>query len=110
MISLNVYLTAKPDKTAALEKAIVDIWLDAMNKQPGFLRAAMNTPFTDAELDALEASKPSYTHEVVSYWESEQQRLDWVARDIHQEVWPQIVAHADSISYTLYTCDETWNM
>ncbi len=110
MIALNVYFTSKSDRAAELERTIIEVWLEAMRKQPGFLRATMNTPFPDEELEALEASKPTHTHEVVSYWESERQRRDWVARDIHQEVWPQVVAYADSVSYTLYTCDETWNM
>ena len=47
MISLNVYLTPKQGEEAALEAAIKDVWIAAMTKQPGFLRATLNTPFTD---------------------------------------------------------------
>ena len=79
MIALDVYFTAKAGESAALEKAIVDVWMEAMRRQPGFLQAAMNTPFPDEELEALAAAKPAYTHGVVSFWESEERRLDWVA-------------------------------
>ena len=110
MISLNVYLTAKDGQANALETAIKDVWLVEMVKQPGFLRATLNTPFSDSDLEALDASKPSYGYEVVSYWSTEEERVAWVARDIHQEVWPQVIGHASDVSYTLFDCDTTWNM
>ena len=110
MIALDVYFTAKAGESAALEKAIVDVWMETMQRQPGFLRAAMNTPFPDEELEALAAAKPAYTHGVVSFWESEERRLEWVARDIHQEVWPQVLQHAESVAYTLFNCPKTWNI
>ena len=110
MISLNVYLTAKEGQEAELEAAITDVWLAAMIEQPGFLRATLNAPFSDDELAALEASKPAYAYECVSYWRTEQERVDWVARDIHQEVWPQVVERCADVSYTLFNCAATWSM
>lgn len=110
MISLNVYLTAKPGEAAALERAIKDVWIAAMTQQPGFLRATLNTPFSDDDLAALEAMKPAHAYEMVSYWRTEQERVDWVARDIHQEVWPQVIEHCADVSYTLFNCDATWSM
>ncbi len=110
MISLNVYLTAKDGQEAALETAIKDVWITAMVKQPGFQRATLNTPFSDDELAALEANKPTYAYEMVSTWNTEQERLNWVALDIHQEVWPQVIEHCADVSYTLFNCDTTWNM
>ena len=110
MISLNVYLTSKPGKASELEAAISEVWLKAMAPQPGFLRAAVIRPFSDEELEKLEASKPATEYEVVSYWNSEEERLAWVGLDIHQEVWPQVVAQAESVSYTLYTVERSWNI
>jgi hypothetical protein len=108
MISLNVYLTPKAGRAAELERAIVDSWIAAMARQPGFLWAAMNTAYADAELAALAAAKPAHAYEVVAYWNSEKERAEWVARDIHQEVWPKVAAQAERISYTLFNCDRTW--
>ena len=110
MISLNVYLTPKEGKAAELEHAIRDVWIEAMEKQPGFISAAMNTPFSDDDLDALEAAKPSYAYEVISSWNSEEERMAWVARDIHQEVWPQVVAQADSVSFSLFDVKASWGL
>lgn len=108
MISLNVYLTPKPGRAADLERAIVDSWLAAMARQPGFLWAAMKSPYPDADLAALNAARPSYTYEVVAYWSSEQERVEWVARDIHQEVWPRVMEPTETVSYTLFNCQKTW--
>ena len=73
MISLNVYLTAKEAQEAALESAIKDVWIAAMTQQPGFLRATLNTPFSDEDLATLEANKPAFAYEMVSFWRTEQQ-------------------------------------
>ena len=110
MISLNVYLTPKHGPEDALEKAIKEAWLTAMVKQPGFVSATLNTPFSAADLEALEASKPSYVYEMVSYWATEEERVAWVARDIHQEVWPQVTDQVSDVSYTLIDCNTTWSM
>ena len=110
MISLNVYLTPKNGHENALEKAIKEVWIAAMVKQPGFVSATLNNPFSDEDLEALEASKPSYVYEMVSYWATEEERVAWVDRDIHQEVWPQIIDQVSEVSYTLFDCNTTWNM
>jgi heme-degrading monooxygenase HmoA len=110
MIALNVYLTPKAGKAAELESAIRDVWIKAMTEQPGFLRAATLKPFAADELVKLEAMQPQHTYEVVSYWTTEEERAAWAARDIHQEVWPQVADAAEDISYTLQTVEQNWNL
>ena len=75
MISLNVYLTPNAGKAEELESAIRDRWVKAMVEQPGFLSAAMVKPYSDDELAALEATKPQSAYEVVSYWNTEAERV-----------------------------------
>ena len=110
MISLNVYLTPKKGQDSELEHAIKNVWMKAMTAQPGFLRGAVITAFPEEQLESLEATNPAYTYEVVSYWNSEEERAAWVTRDIHQEVWPQVVAKAEAVSYTLFNVQESWSM
>ena len=80
MITLHVYMTAKPGTESDLEAGIRDNWIATMAEQPGFLHAALLKPFSDDALDALDGLKPAHTFEVVSFWESEEKRLEWVAR------------------------------
>ena len=72
-----------------------------MAEQPGFLQGAMLTPFGDDKSEDIE---------VVSYWESEERRLEWVARPIHDEVFEPITDLAESLSYTVKTVTHTWNI
>jgi len=110
MIALDVYFNAKDGNDTELERVIVDVWMEAMKQQPGFISASLMTPLPQEALDAMGAVKPPFSHEVLSFWESEEQRQAWVARDIHQEVWPQVEAVAEVIVYTVSNCDATWNM
>lgn len=110
MISLHVYMTAKPGKEADLEAGIRDSWIAAMSEQPGFLHAALLKPFSDEELDALGVMKPSHTFEVVSFWESEKLRLEWVARPIHDEVFMPLMELTDNVAPTLATVEHSWEL
>ena len=110
MISLNVYLTPNAGKGEELESAIRDKWLTAMVEQPGFVSAAMVKPFSDDELAALEATKPQSAYEVVSYWNTEAERVAWTQRPIHNEVWEHVVNASESVAYTVHTVEQAWNL
>ncbi len=72
-----------------------------MAKQPGFVQAAMLTQFDDESSEDIE---------VISYWESEELRLEWVARPIHDEVFASIMDLAETISPTVKTVSNTWSI
>ena len=110
MISLHVYMNPKSGREGELESQIKDRWLSAMADQPGFVSAAILTPFSDEALDQLQAKKPETTLEIVSFWESEEKRLEWVARPVHDEVFMPVLELADDISHTLQTVTENWNI
>ena len=101
MITLHVYLTPKPDQAEALQAAIQTTWISTMSKQLGFVQAAMLTAFEDEGTEEIE---------IVSYWESEQLRLEWVARPVHDQVFEPIMELAESISSTVKTVGHTWNI
>ena len=110
MISLNVYLTPKPGRTQELESAIRDKWIAAMAQQPGFISATMAKPFPDEDLAQLEATKPEYAYEVVSYWRSEEDRLAWSKRPIINEVWPPVEEASETLTYILQNVQDIWNL
>ena len=101
MITLHVYLTPKAGKADVLHRAINDPWISTMSEQPGFVQAAMLTPFNDDSSEDIE---------VVSYWESEELRLEWVARPIHDQVFAGIMENAQTISPTVKTVSNKWNV
>ena len=109
MITLHVYLTPNPGMEEELDAAVCEDWLPAMAEQPGFISAASLKPFLDSDLEALGALKPDAAVEAVCFWESEQARLEWVARPIHDEVFARVIEAADNVSYTLQNVDKSWN-
>ena len=110
MISLHVYLSPKSGMEKEFESAVRDKWLAAMAEQPGFLSGALLTPFPDAQLKELEASKPQSQYEAVAFWRSEDERLRWVARPIHDQVFSQVLDASEGVSYTLQTAEQSWGM
>ena len=110
MISLHVYMTPKANKEGELEAGIRDKWMAAMSEQRGFLRAALLKPFPDEELDKLQAAKPASTFETVAFWRTEEERLAWVARPIHDQIFNPLLELADDVSYTLQTVVQDWNL
>ena len=101
MITLHVYLTAKTNKSDDMLNAIIDPWINAMEHQPGFIQATL---LTDHQ------GKTAQQIEVISYWESEELRLEWVARPIHDEVFAPIIELAESISSTVKNVNHTWKL
>ena len=110
MISLHVYLTPAPGKEAELDSAVSDAWMPAMAEQPGFVSAAVLAPFSGDALAALGASVPEHAVEVVAFWTSEEERLAWVARPIHDQVFQEVLDAAESVSFTLQTAEHSWNL
>lgn len=110
MISLHVYLTPKTGQEMNLDSAVQDGWLPAMSQQPGFLAAAVVRPYDDRELEALGAVRPAPALEAVSFWNSEAERQEWVARPIHDEVFVKVIDAAESVSHTLQNVEGSWGL
>ena len=111
MITLNMRLTAKPGREAELTSAIRDKWMKAMSRQPGFIRGVMLKPYEGELAAKVGLTEQDFTFEVVSFWESEEQRAAWAASDIHAEV---IAYVSDAIlpetgkKAVMFTIEEHW--
>lgn len=111
MITLNMRLTANPGREDELVSAIRDKWMPTMARQPGFIRGVMLRPYEGEMASSLGLPEQQFTFEVVSFWESEEQRAAWAASDIHAEVisyvndsvLPEIGKQA-----VLFTIEEGW--
>jgi heme-degrading monooxygenase HmoA len=81
-MELHIWLTAKPGQEAALEKTFREIFYPAVKSQDGFRSALlMRKPKTS-----------DYT--VRLSFDTEEQRMKWVASDEHQKAWPAFSRHA----------------
>ena len=109
MISLHVYLTPKNGLEKSLESGIAEQWIAAMAKQPGFLKAVILKPFPGSKIKKVGGALPKHVFEVVSYWNSEEERLDWVARPIHDQVFNPLIELSEKVIFTLQTVEHTWD-
>ena len=110
MISLMVYLNPKAGRERDLESAVRDKWLAAMSEQPGFVSAAVFTPYSDEALAKVDAVKPQSAYEVIALWRTEGERQAWVARPMHDEVFSQVLDASESVTYTLQTVEHSLNL
>jgi heme-degrading monooxygenase HmoA len=83
MFTLHVDLSVQPGMTKALEGTYRDVFAPAISKQAGFSETKL--------LRAL--SSEAHSHRLVIAFESETLQKKWVATDLHQEVWPKMVAN-----------------
>ena len=111
MITLNMRLTAKPGREAELSSAIRDRWMEAMAWQPGFIRGVMLKPYEGELAAGIGLPEQDFTFEVVSFWESEEQRAAWAASDIHAEVIAYVndaILPETGKQAVMFTIEEHW--
>ena len=92
MFVLFVDMDVKPGAHEALKKTYVEIFRPAISQQEGFRGVELLRPNSDGGEYRLS----------ISFQEHELQKK-WVAKDLHQEVWPQMEAHCAGYSVKDYT-------
>lgn len=84
-IQLHVELEVDPAKEADLVKNFKNVFRPTISKQPGFVDVKLlklrSTPVGDA---------PKSKWRLLISFQTEEQRLKWVAADDHQRAWPTI--------------------
>ena len=92
MVALHVDLQLKPGARPELEKTFRDVFRPAISAQPGFSGVALLHSVDEAD-----------HYRLVIEFQSEELRLDWVATDLHQQVWPRMEAHCVSYAVKNFT-------
>ncbi|MBI3681833.1 MAG: antibiotic biosynthesis monooxygenase [Acidobacteria bacterium] len=84
-IQLHVDLEVDPAKEAELLKNFKQTFRPTISKQPGFV---------DVKLlklrNAVAGAAPATRYRLLISFQTEEQRLKWVATDDHQRAWPTI--------------------
>jgi len=92
MVALHVDLQLKPGAGPELEKTFREAFRPAISAQPGFSRVAL-----------LRSTSEADRYRLVIEFQSEELRLNWVATDVHQQVWPTVEAHCASFAGKNFT-------
>jgi heme-degrading monooxygenase HmoA len=85
-IQLHVDLEVDPAKEKELAANFEKIFKPTISKQPGFVEVKL------MKLRSVPVGKPSgsWNYRLLISFQTEDQRLKWVAHDEHQRVWPTI--------------------
>ena len=86
-VELHIWMTAKSGHADALEKTFSEVFYPAVSSMPGFRSALlMRKPATDEFTVRLS-------------FDTEDQRMEWVASDKHQRAWPALSSHSMKTDY-----------
>ena len=109
MIVLNVYIEPIKGSEDDLKKAISDKWIDAMSQQPGHISSHLFKKFPDDVLESMDAKIPEYEYELVAFWLTEEQRQNWVALPIHDQVFAPVLEFSENVEWTVHNVDQEWS-
>jgi heme-degrading monooxygenase HmoA len=86
-VELHIWMTAKNGHADALAKTFTEVFYPAVSSMPGFR-------------SALLMRKPSTGEFTVRLsFDTEDQRMEWVASDKHQRAWPALSSHSQKTDY-----------
>ena len=86
-VELHIWMTAKSGQAEQLETTFAEVFYPAVSSMPGFRSALlMRKPGTSEFTLRLS-------------FDTEEQRMEWVASDKHQRAWPTLSAHSRETRY-----------
>jgi heme-degrading monooxygenase HmoA len=86
-MELHIWMTAKSGRAEQLETTFAEVFYPAVSSMPGFRSALlMRKPGTSEFTLRLS-------------FDTEEQRVEWVASDKHQQAWPALSAHSRETRY-----------
>jgi heme-degrading monooxygenase HmoA len=93
-IQLHVDLEVAAGREQSLADAFHNVFEPVIQKQPGFVSVHLAS-----FRQAMKGAPPAMKHRLLISFETEEQRLVWVASDDHQRVWPAMEANLAGEKY-----------
>ena len=85
---LQIYFEVAADKTEAFEKMYADVYVPALRKQEGYIRSDLIRLFAKDAAKKIQAAPTAYNYQIELVFDSEENRVKWVASPEHQVAWP----------------------
>ena len=86
-VELHIWMTAKSGQAEQLETTFAEVFYPAVSSMPGFR-------------SALLMRKPATSEFTVRLsFDTEEQRMEWVASDKHQHAWPALSSHSQQTRF-----------
>jgi antibiotic biosynthesis monooxygenase (ABM) superfamily enzyme len=84
---LQIYFEIEPAKSADFEKMYKDVYVPAMRKQQGYLGSKLLRIFPPAISEAIQAAPTEFNYQMELMFDTEENRMKWVASPEHVEAW-----------------------
>jgi heme-degrading monooxygenase HmoA len=94
-IELHVDLDVEPTKERDLESTFHTVFQPTISKQRGFVLVSL-----------LKLRAATVAYRLVISFETEEQRIAWVATADHQRVWPQMETNLKGVKFTAALWDK----
>jgi heme-degrading monooxygenase HmoA len=91
MYAVHVEMKLKPGAREALEKTFVETFRPAIVEQDGFRAVNLLRPF-----------EGDWDYRLTIAFENRELQQKWVAKDLHQDVWPRMQSHCSDCVITCY--------
>ena len=94
-IELHVDLVVEPTKEKELVSTFHTVFEPTIRKQPGFVSVSL-----------LRLRGDAIAYRLVISFETEEQRIAWVATDDHQRVWPKMENNLKGVKFSTALWDK----
>ena len=101
-ILLQIYFKVAEDRAAEFEKMYAETYAPALQVQKGYIRSTLLRVYPEEVLTALQASLTEYNYQMELVFDTEENRVKWVASDEHQDAWPIAQGMAEKVAYRGY--------
>jgi hypothetical protein len=99
VIELHIYLLAKPGQQAAIEQSYRTEYVPAITVQQGFRGTTLLKPFPPEINSRIGGNAAQFDYEINIIFDTEEQRVAWVAGPEHQVCWPKMEALCQKIEW-----------
>jgi len=102
MILLQIYFEIPKERSASFEEMYENVYVPALRKQQGYLGSKLLRIFPPAASEAIEASPTEFNYQMELIFDTEANRMKWVASSEHVEAWAKAEAMAKSVAWRGY--------
>jgi antibiotic biosynthesis monooxygenase (ABM) superfamily enzyme len=99
---LQIYFEIEPAKSADFEKMYEDVYVPAMRKQRGYLGSKLLRIFPPSISKAIQAVPTEFNYQMELMFDTEENRMKWVASPEHVEAWAAAEALAKKAAWRGY--------
>lgn len=101
-MALQMDFVVLPKNAEAFEKMYHSIYVPAMTVQDGYLSSKLLRLFPDEQAKGIEAEPTIFNYQIQISFDTEENRMKWVASPQHQIAWPAASSLAEEFKWRGY--------